>query len=128
MERRGHDPVQFLVREVLLLRFRMFGLMTEKRVGGDDAVSDGLLDHGLQTYREIYDSSRSQATFGTQVQVIFLDKGKVQRCKRDVRYFVLRPDEVLQVAVCVPVARETFGRAVLSSTYKCNFLGADNKQ
>ena len=88
--------------------------MTEKRVCGDYTVSDGLLDHGLQTYCEIYDGSRSQAAFGTQVQIIFLDEGKVQRSKRDVRHFVLRPDELLQMAVCVPVAGETFGRAVYS--------------
>ena len=89
VKRCGHDPVQFLVREVLLFRFRMHGFVTEERVGGDDAVSDGFTYHGLQPDREIDDSTRSQTAFGTQMQVIFLNEGKVQCRERDIRYLVL---------------------------------------
>ena len=112
VKRCGHNPVQFLVREVLLFRFRMHGFVTEERVGGDDTVSDGFAYHGLQPDREIDDSSQSQMAFGTQIQVIFLDEGEIQRSKGYVRHFVLRPDEPLQMAVCVFITCETFCHAV----------------
>ena len=112
MKRCTHNPVQFLVREIFLLRFRMLRFIAEEGVGGDDAVGDGFADHGLQPYCEVNHGSRSQMAFGTEMQVIFFNEGKVQCRERNIRYLVLGPDEPLHMVVSVPVSSESFGRAV----------------
>ena len=89
MERRGHQPVQFVGSEVFLHPFGALRFVPGERIGRDDTLRHRFADDRVQPCGQQDDSSRRDAAFRPQVKVVPVDERPVEGGKGNIREFIL---------------------------------------